>query len=109
MGPTPKDVFSQYTFLTGVAPLPQLFSIAYHQCRWNYKNEDDVKQVDAGMFTLTQHNNTAQHNAAQYNTTQYNTTQHNTTQHNTTQYNTTQHNTTQHNNTTQHQHNTLFL
>lgn len=50
MGPTPKDVFSQYTFLTGVTPLPQLFSIAYHQCRWNYKNEDDVRQVDAGAY-----------------------------------------------------------
>jgi alpha-glucosidase (family GH31 glycosyl hydrolase) len=26
-----------------------LFSLAYHQCRWNYNDEDDVKTVDAGL------------------------------------------------------------
>lgn len=25
-----------------------MFSIAYHQCKWNYKDEADVKQVDDG-------------------------------------------------------------
>jgi alpha 1,3-glucosidase len=29
--------------------LPQRFAIAYHQCRWNYKNEQDVREVDAGF------------------------------------------------------------
>lgn len=36
-GPSPSDVFDQYTHLTGRPPLPQMFAIAYHQCRWNYK------------------------------------------------------------------------
>lgn len=65
MGPKPNDVFKQYTDLTGVAPLPQVrirveilncvrlqfyykfqvFALAYHQCRWNYNDEQDVDQV----------------------------------------------------------------
>lgn len=49
MGPTPKDVSSQYSMLTGGTALPQLFSLGYHQCRWNYKDEDDVSLVDEGF------------------------------------------------------------
>jgi len=45
-GPTPTDIFKQYATLTGTTALPQLFSLGYHQCRWNYKSEDDVKDVD---------------------------------------------------------------
>uniref|UniRef100_A0A0N4ZV17 Gal_mutarotas_2 domain-containing protein n=1 Tax=Parastrongyloides trichosuri TaxID=131310 RepID=A0A0N4ZV17_PARTI len=49
LGPKPDDLYRQYSLLTGVYPLPPLFSIAYHQCRWNYNDEDDVKQVNAGF------------------------------------------------------------
>lgn len=45
LGSTPLDTFKQYTDLTGTAPLPQLFSLAYHQCRWNYNDEKDVLDV----------------------------------------------------------------
>ncbi|XP_063910431.1 neutral alpha-glucosidase AB isoform X3 [Zophobas morio] len=45
MGPTPKDTVRQYASLTGVAPLPQYFALGYHQCRWNYNDEDDVINV----------------------------------------------------------------
>ncbi|CAH1118336.1 unnamed protein product [Phaedon cochleariae] len=45
MGPTPKETVRQYATLTGVAPLPQYFTLAYHQCRWNYNDEDDVTTV----------------------------------------------------------------
>lgn len=45
MGPKPQDVLRQYAALTGVAPLPQLFTLSYHQCRWNYNDEDDVRTV----------------------------------------------------------------
>ncbi|KAL3275815.1 hypothetical protein HHI36_020559 [Cryptolaemus montrouzieri] len=45
MGPKPKDCAKQYTKLTGVAPLPQYYTLAYHQCRWNYITEDDVTTV----------------------------------------------------------------
>ncbi|KAK3093332.1 hypothetical protein FSP39_014183 [Pinctada imbricata] len=49
MGPTPNDVFQQYTKLTGTQELPPLFGISYHQCRWNYNDQDDVKNVDSTM------------------------------------------------------------
>ncbi|XP_055910340.1 neutral alpha-glucosidase AB-like [Eupeodes corollae] len=47
LGPTPLDAFKQYTDLTGSANLPQLFTLAYHQCRWNYDNSSDVMDVAA--------------------------------------------------------------
>ncbi|XLR35993.1 hypothetical protein HN51_045342 [Arachis hypogaea] len=47
VGPTPKDVLKQYTSVTGMPAMPQLFSTAYHQCRWNYKDEEDVEHVDS--------------------------------------------------------------
>ncbi|XP_017888200.1 neutral alpha-glucosidase AB isoform X2 [Ceratina calcarata] len=45
LGPKPLDVFKQYTVLTGTAPLPQMFSLGYHQSRWNYNDQDDVLQI----------------------------------------------------------------
>ncbi|CAF4684394.1 unnamed protein product [Rotaria sp. Silwood1] len=49
MGPTPNDIFKQYTAITGTTPLPPLWAIAYHQCRWNYNDEDDVRSVNNGF------------------------------------------------------------
>ncbi|KAG6552344.1 hypothetical protein Mapa_006198 [Marchantia paleacea] len=49
IGPGPKDVIRQYTTVTGTSTMPQLFATAYHQCRWNYKDEADVAQVDGGF------------------------------------------------------------
>ncbi|XP_064421172.1 neutral alpha-glucosidase C [Latimeria chalumnae] len=49
LGPSPLAVFKQYAQLTGIPALPPLFSLGYHQCRWNYEDEADVKQVDAGF------------------------------------------------------------
>ncbi|EFW16067.1 glucosidase II alpha subunit [Coccidioides posadasii str. Silveira] len=46
LGPTPYDVTKSYGELTGFTQLPQHFSIAYHQCRWNYVTDEDVKDVD---------------------------------------------------------------
>ncbi|XP_060808019.1 neutral alpha-glucosidase AB [Amyelois transitella] len=51
LGDKPKDVFRQYTALTGVAPLPPKFSLAYHQSRWNYVDEADVASVNEGFDT----------------------------------------------------------
>jgi alpha 1,3-glucosidase len=31
--------------------MPPQFALGYHQCRWNYRDEDDVAQVDAGFDT----------------------------------------------------------
>ncbi|KAH9927835.1 alpha-glucosidase [Fomitopsis serialis] len=44
-GPTPADVFAQYTRLTGTPALPAHWALAYHQCRWNYISSDDVRDV----------------------------------------------------------------
>ncbi|XP_061360012.1 probable glucan 1,3-alpha-glucosidase [Gastrolobium bilobum] len=52
VGPLPKDVLRQYTSVTGTSALPQLFSIAYHQCRWNYRDEEDVEHVDSKFDEL---------------------------------------------------------
>lgn len=47
VGPGPKDVVRQYTSVTGRPAMPQLFATAYHQCRWNYRDEEDVDNVDS--------------------------------------------------------------
>jgi alpha 1,3-glucosidase len=48
-GPSPTEVFGQYKELTGPTALPPLFALGYHQCRWNYNDEADVRQVH-GQF-----------------------------------------------------------
>ncbi|KAI9933279.1 hypothetical protein ASPWEDRAFT_115566 [Aspergillus wentii DTO 134E9] len=47
LGPSPQDISKTYGGLTGYTQLPQHFAIAYHQCRWNYVTDEDVKEVDA--------------------------------------------------------------
>lgn len=47
LGPSPPEVQEQYASLTGKTPLPPMFSLAYHQCRWNYDSEQDVLAVNA--------------------------------------------------------------
>ncbi|KAJ8563163.1 hypothetical protein K7X08_031615 [Anisodus acutangulus] len=49
IGPGPKDVVRQYTSVTGRPSMPQLFATAYHQCRWNYRDEEDVYNVDSNF------------------------------------------------------------
>uniref|UniRef100_A0A3P8YJ94 Neutral alpha-glucosidase AB n=1 Tax=Esox lucius TaxID=8010 RepID=A0A3P8YJ94_ESOLU len=49
LGPRPADVFSQYASLTGTQAFPPLSSLAYHQSRWNYNDQEDVAAVDRGF------------------------------------------------------------
>uniref|UniRef100_A0A3B4Z6G6 Glucosidase alpha, neutral C n=1 Tax=Stegastes partitus TaxID=144197 RepID=A0A3B4Z6G6_9TELE len=49
LGPNPQQLFGQYAQLTGFQALPPLFALGYHQSRWNYDDEADVKAVDAGF------------------------------------------------------------
>ncbi|RVE56910.1 hypothetical protein OJAV_G00210880 [Oryzias javanicus] len=49
LGPGPRQIFKQYAELTGYQALPPLFALGYHQSRWNYRDEADVKAVDAGF------------------------------------------------------------
>lgn len=46
LGPTPKELSKKYAELTGYTAMPQMFSLGYHQCRWNYVSDEDVKDVD---------------------------------------------------------------
>lgn len=46
LGPTPKQLSKTYAELTGYTSMPQMFSLGYHQCRWNYVSDEDVKDVD---------------------------------------------------------------
>jgi len=44
-GPTPKDVVSRYTELTGRMPLPPRWALGYHQCRYSYYPESRVRFI----------------------------------------------------------------
>ena len=48
-GPSAAHVWAAYGRLTGLPALPPLFALAYHQCRWNYRDEADVTAVNAGF------------------------------------------------------------
>jgi alpha 1,3-glucosidase len=45
-GPTMESVYEQYTKVVGTQALPPMFSLGYHQCRWNYRDERDVAAVE---------------------------------------------------------------
>lgn len=51
-GDKPLDLHFKYATLTGGQELPPLFSLGYHQCRWNYKDEIDVAQVESKFEEL---------------------------------------------------------
>lgn len=48
-GPTPKDVVQQYASLTGCVPLPPKWALGYHQSRYSYETEQEVRELVA-MF-----------------------------------------------------------
>lgn len=41
-GPSIAEILSEYTSLTGRAPLPQLWTLGYHQSRWSYASATEV-------------------------------------------------------------------
>lgn len=45
----PKRLLELYTELTGRSPLPPLWSLGYHQSRWGYLSESDIREVVAGF------------------------------------------------------------
>lgn len=49
IGKNPSDITKNYSTLTGTTTLPQLFSLGYHQCRWNYNDEEDILSVTSNM------------------------------------------------------------
>ena len=44
-GPEPKKVVERYTALTGRMPLPPLWALGYHQCRYSYYPESRVRFI----------------------------------------------------------------
>lgn len=48
-GETMQEVVQGYTYLTGTAPLPQLWTLGYHQSRWGYKCEADIRGIAENM------------------------------------------------------------
>ncbi|KAJ1502288.1 hypothetical protein HMI55_002965 [Coelomomyces lativittatus] len=44
---TPLALHSSFLHFTGLPYLPPLFSLGYHQSRWNYQSVDHVKEVDS--------------------------------------------------------------
>lgn len=42
---SPKEINKSYGKITGFSALPNLFSLGYHQCRWNYNDETDLLDV----------------------------------------------------------------
>lgn len=44
-----KEVIKKHSIVTGKPDLPPLFALGYHQCRWNYRDEKDVRKVNEGF------------------------------------------------------------
>ncbi|KAH3672527.1 hypothetical protein WICMUC_004212 [Wickerhamomyces mucosus] len=49
IGSSPTEITSNYAKLSGQTQLPQLFSLGYHQGRWNYNDEEDVLTISENM------------------------------------------------------------
>ncbi len=44
-GPTMPDVLRQYSDLTGRIQLPALWTLGFHQCRWSYGRDKDIRRI----------------------------------------------------------------
>ncbi len=51
-GPAYLDVCRRYAALTGKTPLPPIWALGFHQCRWSYFPESRVKEVAATFRDL---------------------------------------------------------
>lgn len=44
-GPDPQSILSRYSELLGKAPMPPLWALGKHQCRWSYPDQNVVYEV----------------------------------------------------------------
>lgn len=44
-GPHMMDVIKRYSNLTGTHPMPPMWALGYHQCRWSYYPESRVREL----------------------------------------------------------------
>jgi len=51
-GPEVESVVSAYTELTGKPEMPPLWALGYHQCKWSYYPESNVKEIAAKFREL---------------------------------------------------------
>ena len=48
-GKSMPEVLTGYTYLTGTCPLPQKWTLGYHQSRWGYVYQEDIEEIATGM------------------------------------------------------------
>lgn len=48
-GASIPEIVEHYTWLTGRTPLPQLWTLGYHQSRWGYVTEEDIMSIAKGL------------------------------------------------------------
>lgn len=51
-GETMPEILRQYTYLTGTCPLPQKWTLGYHQSRWGYKTQEDIAYIAERLRSL---------------------------------------------------------
>ncbi len=51
-GPELMDVTKRYTSLTGKPDMPPLWALGYHQCKWSYYPESQVKEITSKFRAL---------------------------------------------------------
>jgi len=51
VGALPR-LLERYSALTGRAPLPPRWALGYHQCKWGYKSDHEIRQVAEGFRRL---------------------------------------------------------
>ncbi len=49
VGPTLADLTRKYQRLCGTTPRPPLWALGHHQCRWGYRNFQDLEELDANF------------------------------------------------------------
>lgn len=48
-GTSMAEVLEGYTYLTGTCPLPQKWTLGYHQSRWGYVTQEDMEEIASSM------------------------------------------------------------
>lgn len=47
--PSPLEVVSGYARLTGVPQMPPMWALGFHQCKWSYYPEANVREITSGF------------------------------------------------------------
>ena len=47
---SPRESLPRYTQLTGRPGMPPRWALGFHQCRWGYKNEQEIREIANGFL-----------------------------------------------------------